>query len=121
MSFDPMVEQFLAESRRLSEALGAVEAAAFTDLRVRRAAPNESDVMPEVDGWGTPSDVYFGEGVLERYSAEELQQLIMAGLHECYEVLDDRRREAARLAAPELDPDSWFGAKPAGSGEEVQS
>ncbi|MBS1691251.1 MAG: hypothetical protein JST91_03410 [Actinobacteria bacterium] len=109
MAYDPAVEHFLAESQRLSDAIGAVEDAAFNNLRVRRAAPNDPDVMPEVDGWGTVTDVYLGEGVTQRYSAAQLGDVIMAGLHECYAVLNDRRREAARDAAPDLDPDLWFG------------
>lgn len=127
MAYHPAVEQFLAESQRLRDALGAVEDAAFNNLRVRRAAPNDPDVMPEVDGWGAVTDVYLGEGVTQRYSASQLGELIMAGLHECYGVLNDRRRDAARAAAAELDhPDLWFGpsesvAAESGDGDNVSA
>ena len=103
MAFHPEVEKFLARSQQLSQALEAVERAAFDDLRVRRAAPNEPDVMPEVDGWGELKSLYLGEGVVDRYNAHEVEQLVMSGLSECYAVLDDRRREAASKAAPELN------------------
>ncbi len=99
MAFHPEVEKFLARSQQLSQALEAVERAAFDDLRVRRAAPNEPDVMPEVDGWGELKSLYLGEGVVDRYNAHEVEQLVMSGLSECYAVLDDRRREAASKAA----------------------
>ncbi|UQX13435.1 hypothetical protein [Candidatus Mycobacterium methanotrophicum] len=107
MAFHPQVEQFLADSKRLSDALGAIEAAAFDNLRVRRAAPDEPEVMPEIDGWGALTDVYLGEGVVQRYRAEELGELVMSGVRECYAVLEDRRREAAHAAAPDLGPALW--------------
>lgn len=110
MAYHPAVEEWLAKSQRLGDAIGAVQDAAFNNLRVRRAAPDDPDVMPEVDGWGTVTDVYLGEGVTQRYSASQLGDVIMAGLRECYAVLNDRRREAAREAAPELDTELWFGA-----------
>ena len=123
MAFHPAVEQFLADSRRLSEALGAIHSAAFNDLRVRRAAPDEPEVMPEIDGWGALTDVYLGEGVVQRYGAGELGEVIMSGLRECYAVLEDRRREAARKAAPDLEPDMFFGTagdhEAAGEGSQV--
>lgn len=99
MAYHPAVEEWLAKSQRLGDAIGAVQDAAFNNLRVRRAAPDDPDVMPEVDGWGTVTDVYLGEGVTQRYSASQLGDVIMAGLRECYAVLNDRRREAAREAA----------------------
>lgn len=110
MAYHPAVEEWLAKSQRLGDAIGAVQDAAFNNLRVRRAAPDDPDVMPEVDGWGTVTDVYLGEGVTQRYSASQLGDVIMAGLRECYAVLNDRRREAAREAAPELDTELWFGS-----------
>ncbi|EIU51586.1 MULTISPECIES: hypothetical protein [Mycobacteriaceae] len=110
MAYHPAVEEWLAKSQRLGEAIGAVQDAAFNNLRVRRAAPSDPDVMPEVDGWGTVTDVYLGEGVTQRYSASQLGEVIMAGLRECYAVLNDRRKEAAREAAPELDTELWFGS-----------
>ena len=45
-----------------------------------------------------------------RLGASQLGEVIMAGLRECYAVLNDRRKEAAREAAPELDTELWFGS-----------
>ena len=102
MPFHPEVERFLERSRELGEILGKVHAAAFDDLRVRRAAPNEPDVMPEVDGYGTLTSLFFGEGVCQRYTPSELEKLFMSAMRECYAVLGDRRREAAEGAVPDF-------------------
>ncbi len=100
MAFDPAVEQFLAEGRRLGEVLGRMKAAMYDDLRVRRAAPDEPNVMPEVDGYGVLTDLYL-EGIVGRYTASQIETLVMSGLQECYEVLDERRAAAADEAVPE--------------------
>lgn len=112
MALHPDVEQFLEDSRRLSEAMGAIKAAAFDDLRVRRAAPEEPDVMPEIDGWGAMTDLYLGEGIVDRYRAAQLEALVMSGLRECYAVVRDRRSQAAHEAAPEFDFSEWFQTAP---------
>lgn len=101
MAFDPAVERFLAEGRRLGEVLGKMQAAMYDDLRVRRAAPDEPNIMPEVDGYGELTDLYL-EGIVGRYTADQIGNLIMSGLNECYEVLDSRRAAAAGEAVPEL-------------------
>lgn len=108
MPFHPEVERFLEQGRRLGEIMGKVQAAAFDDLRVRRAAPNEPDVMPEVDGYGTLKSLFLGEGVCQRYTPSELEKLFMSAMRECYAVLGDRRLEAAEAAVPDL-PDGLLG------------
>jgi hypothetical protein len=120
VAFHPDVERFLSESRRLSEAIGAIQSAAFDDLRVRRASPDEPDVMPEIDGWGALTGLYLGEGIVNRYRPAQIEELFMSALRECYAVLGDRRSQAAQAAAPDLDPELWFGtpAEPV-SGSEV--
>ncbi|ORW05010.1 hypothetical protein [Mycobacterium kyorinense] len=102
MAFHPDVERFLARGRELGEMLGRVHAAAFEDLRVRRAAPDEPNLMPEIDGYGALTDLWM-EGIVGRYSPAQIEQLFMSALRECYEVLGERREAAARAAVPELD------------------
>lgn len=98
MPFHPEVERWLERSRHLGEMLSKAQAAAFDDLRVRRAAPNEPDVMPEVDGYETLTSLFLGEGICQRYTPSELEKLFMSAMRECYAVLGDRRREAAKAA-----------------------
>ncbi|EUA17515.1 hypothetical protein I553_10573 [Mycobacterium xenopi 4042] len=62
-AFHPDVERFLARGRELGEMLGRVHAAAFEDLRVRRAAPDEPNLMPEIDGYGALTDLWM-EGIV---------------------------------------------------------
>lgn len=86
MAYHPAVAEYLAQSERLSDALRAAQAAMFDDLRVRRAAPSEPDVMPEIDGYGALTNLFLGEGVADRYRPAELEALVMDGLRECYAV-----------------------------------
>lgn len=110
MAFHPDVERFLTESRRLSDTIGAIQTAAFDGLRVRRAAPDDPDVMPEVDGWGELKDLYLGDGVVDRYRPAQLERVILSALQECYAVLGERRSAAAHDAVPDLDPEFGFGS-----------
>ncbi|CAN3131945.1 hypothetical protein ACNUDN_29090 [Mycobacterium sp. smrl_JER01] len=102
MSFHPAVESFLAKSRELGSVLGKVQSAMYDDLRVRRAAPEEPNVMPEIDGYGALTDLYL-DGIVGRYSARQIEDLVMSGLQECYAAIDERRLEAVREAVPEFD------------------
>lgn len=109
MEYHPAVAEYLAQSARLSEALQSAKAAMYEDLRVRRAAPTEPDVMPEIDGYGEVKSLFLGEGVAARYTPPELQGLVKAGLDECYAVLEERRNEAAQAAVPDWeDLEAWF-------------
>lgn len=103
MEYHPDVAEYLAQSARLSEALASAKAAMYEDLRVRRAAPTEPDVMPEIDGYGELKSLFLGEGVATRYTPTELQDLVKAGLEECYAVLEERRNEAAQTAVPDWE------------------
>jgi hypothetical protein len=109
MAFHPEVERFLAQGRELGEMIRKVQASAFDDLRVRRAAPEEADVMPEVDGHGALKSLFFGEGICQRYTPTQVEDLFMSAMQECYAVLGDRRREAAQAAVPDFDLDKGFG------------
>lgn len=110
MAYHPAVAEYLAQSERLSDALRAAQAAMFDDLRVRRAAPSEPDVMPEIDGYGALTNLFLGEGVADRYRPAELEALVMDGLRECYAVWEERREEAARAAVPGwAELEKWFG------------
>jgi hypothetical protein len=102
VSFHPAVESFLAKSRELGSVLGKVQSAMYDDLRVRRAAPDEPNVMPEIDGYGALTDLYL-DGIVGRYSARQIEGLVMSGLQECYAAIDERRLEAVREAVPEFD------------------
>ena len=102
MAFHPEVERFLARGRELGAMLGRVHAAAFDDLRVRRAAPEEPNLIPEIDGYGALKDVWM-EGIVDRYSAAQIEQLFMSAMQECYAVLGERREAAARAAVPDLE------------------
>lgn len=108
MAFHPQVEAFLARGRELGEMLGKVQAAAFEDLRVRRAAPEEPNLMPEIDGYGALTDLFM-EGIVGRYTPHQIETLFMSAMNECYEVLNERRQEAARAAIPDLDPELGLG------------
>lgn len=109
MAYHPAVTEWLAQSARLSEALRAAQAAMFEDLRVRRGAPSEPDVMPEIDGYGALTSLYLGEGIADRYRPAELEALVMDGLRECYAVWEERRNEAAQAAVPDwAELEAWF-------------
>lgn len=94
MPYHPDVEAVLAQGRQLGERMAKLEAALFTDLRVRRSAPGEPNVLPEIDGYGALTDLWM-EGIVGRYSAPEVEQLVMSALGECYAVLGDRCTAAA--------------------------
>lgn len=98
--FHPEVERYLVLGREIGDMMAKAQAAMFDDLRVRRAAPDEPDVMPEVDGYGALRNLFFGEGVCQRYTPAQLEGLFMSAMRECYAVLGDRRREAAEAAVP---------------------
>jgi hypothetical protein len=108
VAFHPDVERFLARGRELGEMLGKVRAAGFDDLRVRRAAPDEPDLMPEIDGYGALTDVWM-DGIVERYGPSQIERLFMSAIAECYRVLGDRRDSAVRSAVPDLDPELSLG------------
>lgn len=100
MALHPDVEKFLREGRELGEMLGALRAAAFDDLRVRRACPDEPNLLPEIDGYGALTDLWM-EGIVERYTPAEIERIFMAAIAECYAVLEDRRNAAASAVVPE--------------------
>ena len=100
MGFHPDVEAFLAQGRALGNALERVQSAAFDDLRVRRSAPNEPNLLPEIDGYGSLTDLWM-EGIVGQYKAAEIESIFMAAVAECYAVLGDRRTDAARSAIPD--------------------
>ncbi|EUA17458.1 hypothetical protein I552_0659 [Mycobacterium xenopi 3993] len=103
MAFHPDVERFLARGRELGEMLGRVHAAAFEDLRVRRAAPEEPNLIPEIDGYGALTDLWM-EGIVGRYRPAQIEQLFMSAMRECYEVLGS----GARLPpAPRCPNSTW--------------
>jgi hypothetical protein len=100
VGFHPDVEAFLAQGRALGDVLERVQAAAFDDLRVRRSAPDEPNLLPEIDGYGALTDLWM-EGIVGTYKAAQIEHLFMAAVSECYAVLGDRRTDAARAAVPD--------------------
>ncbi|MEB3023477.1 MULTISPECIES: hypothetical protein [Mycolicibacter] len=57
--------------------------------------------MLEVDDSGALTNLHLGGGVCARYQAGGLESLVMAGLRECYEVLDEQRNGAAGDVVPD--------------------
>lgn len=100
MAFHPDVEAMLAAGRALGEQLAAVHAAAFDDLRVRRAAEREPNLLPEINGYGVLTDLWM-DGIVGRYTAPQIESLFTEAMGRCYAVLDQRRMEAASAVVPE--------------------
>jgi len=100
VGFHPDVEAFLAQGRALGDVLERVQAAAFDDLRVRRSASDEPNLLPEIDGYGALTDLWM-EGIVGTYKAAEIEHIFLAALAECYAVLGERRSDAARSAVPD--------------------
>jgi hypothetical protein len=100
VAFHPDVVAFLARGAELGEMLERVQAAAFDDLRVRRAGADEPNLLPEIDGYGALTSLWM-EGIVGRYKAREIEHIFMAAVAECYAVLGDRRSDAARSAVPD--------------------
>lgn len=104
MGFHPDVEAFLAKGAALGEMLERVQAAAFDDLRVRRAGSTEPNLLPEIDGYGALTSLWM-DGIVGTYKAAEIEHIFMSAIAECYAVLGDRRADAAQSAVPdELRP-----------------
>jgi hypothetical protein len=100
VAYHPDVEAILARGQQLGDSLAKLEAALFSDLRVRRSAPREPNLLPEIDGYGALTDLWM-DGIVGRYSAPEIERLFLDALGECYGALGDRRSEAAYAVVDE--------------------
>ncbi len=94
MDYHPAVAAVLARGQQLGDSMAKLEAAVFTDLRVRRSAPREPNLLPEIDGYGTLTGLWM-DGIVGRYSAAEIEKLFLDAMAECYAAVGDRRAEAA--------------------------